>query len=331
MGVESGRVKYSIENEIGDRGGAPWEDCGMLLGRVARMYYEHGLTHQEIANALGLSRIRVTRLLAEARESGLVEIVVHVQDSLFADEERDLAARYDLRQAWVAPSVADSAKADRAFAAVGAEALVSVIEKDAVVALGISTAVALVAAQVPEQALGAKFVPIAGSGGGLVNGANPHELASTLGRRTSGQAFHLPAPLLAASADAAKSAYADPGVQEVLRLACGAGVLVAGLGGTEANQGLLLKSLDADARAALTAQGAVGDLAGRFFDAQGEAVLGALDERIVGLTLEQMRTIPRRLVMAHGVTKLPALRAALGSGLINMLVTDSETAAALLR
>ena len=42
----------------------------MLLGRVARMYYEHGLTHQEIANALGLSRIRVTRLLAEARDKG---------------------------------------------------------------------------------------------------------------------------------------------------------------------------------------------------------------------------------------------------------------------
>ena len=82
----------------------------MLLGRVARMYYELGMTHQEIATALGLSRIRVTRLLAEARAQGIVEITVHSDEPLFADEQRALTDRFGLAQAWLSPSLGDPQK-----------------------------------------------------------------------------------------------------------------------------------------------------------------------------------------------------------------------------
>jgi DNA-binding transcriptional regulator LsrR (DeoR family) len=173
-------------------------------------------------------------------------------------------------------------------------------------------------------------VPLAGSGSGLVNGANPHELALTLARKARGRAFHLPAPLLARSPDAARASYADPGVIDVLALAGKADILLAGLGGTTRGEGLLLGALDEAERDELVASGAVGDLAGRFFDANGAAVESELDTRIVGLTLEQMLAIPHRVGIARGATKIEALRAALTGGLVNMLVTDSETAAALL-
>ncbi|WP_181034140.1 sugar-binding transcriptional regulator [Arthrobacter sp. GMC3] len=300
------------------------------MGRVARMYYEHGLTHQEIANLLGVSRVRVTRLLAEARESGMVEIIVHVAESLFADEEQALVERYGIKQAWVAPSVAEASKADRAFAVLGAESLSQIIEKGSVVALGLSTAVALVVSSFPMRPLEASFVPLAGSTGGLAKGANPHQLALELAARTQGSAFHLPAPLLAASTEAALSAYADPGVKEVLVMAEGADVLVAGLGGMEAGQGILLGNLTADQREDLLRRGAVGDMGGRFFDAAGNAVTGPLDDRVVGVTLEALKSIPNRLVVARGATKVTPLKAALAGGLVNMLVTDVDTARALL-
>ncbi len=303
----------------------------MLLGRVARMYYEHGMTHQEIANALGLSRVRVTRLLAEARERGLVEIVVHVEESLYADEERDLSSRFDLRQVWIAPNVADSAKQDRAFALVGADALTSVIEKDATVALGLSSAVALAASQLPTRSLGASFIPVAGSGSGLVNGANPHEIALTLATRTSGQAFHLPAPLLAATDSSASSFYTDPGVQRMLQLATQADVLIVGLGGTAHDEGLLLGALSDQQRDELISEGAVGDISGRFFDRSGHPVRGTLDARIVGLTLQDLQRIPTRLGISRGANRVDALRAALDNKLLNMLVTDIKTAMALLK
>lgn len=302
----------------------------MLMGRVARMYYELGLTHQEIADSLGLSRVRVTRLLAEARDAGIVEIIVHVEESVFAAEEQAVTARFDLRQAWIAPSVDDQTKASRALAAVGAEALGSVIEKDATVALGLSTAVAAVVDVFPQRSLGARFVPLTGSSSGLVNGANPHELTLALAGRTDGSAFHLPAPLVAVSAQAAESAYADPGVEDVLSLAAHATALVAGIGSTHDDRGLLFRSLKEKERAELLAAGAVGDLGGRFFDASGAPVRGDLDSRVIGLELEQLRAIPVRLAIAAGSQKIDALRAALASGMVNMLVTDSDTAAGLL-
>lgn len=302
----------------------------MLMGRVARMYYELGLTHQEIADTLGLSRVRVTRLLAEARESGMVEIIVHVEESLFAAEEQALLSRFGLRQAWIAPSIDDPVKAARAMATVGADALASVIDKDTTVAMGLSTAVAAVVEAFPTRSLGARFVPLTGSSSGLANGASPHELTLALARRTGGSAFHLPAPLVAASAQAAESAYADPGVRDVLARAAEATTVIAGIGSTRDTRGLLFGSLSDEERAALLEAGAIGDIGGRFFDAAGAPVRGALDHRVVGLDLDQLRAIPHRLAIAAGPSKLDALRVALSSGIVTMLVTDSNTAAGLL-
>ncbi len=302
----------------------------MLMERVARMYYEHGLTHQEIANALGLSRVRVTRLLANARASGVVEITVHVSDSLFADEERLLVAQYNLKQAWIAPNVPNVAKATKAFATVGAEGLSQLIEKNSVVGLCLSTAVALVAGQFPNRPLGATFVPVAGSSSGLTNRASANELALHFAERTNSRAFHLPVSLLAASAEAARLARSDPGVSETLSLAAKADILVAGVGGIEPGQGILLSSLPETDRQILIDRKAVGDLAGRFFDRDGQLVDGPIDDRVVGLSLDSLRAIPTRVAIARGEKRVSALRAALTSGLINMLITDIDTARGLL-
>jgi DNA-binding transcriptional regulator LsrR (DeoR family) len=302
----------------------------MLLGRVAQMYYGHGLTHQEIADALGLSRVRVTRLLSEARETGVVEIIVHATESVFAEEERALVGAYGLKQAWIAPTVPEAVKADKALAAVGAEALSQLIDKGTVVALGLSTTVALVVRDLPHRQLSASFVPLAGSSAGLTTGSNPHELALELAARTEGRAFHLPAPLLAATAEGAQSAYADPGVRDVLERAAAADVLVAGLGSMDPGHGILLGALAPGERQDLLDRGAAGDLAGRFFDQDGEAVGGPLDDRVVGVQLEQIRQIPARMVIARGAVKIGPLKGALAGQLINMLVTDIDTARALL-
>jgi len=304
----------------------------MLLGRVARMYYELGMTHQEIATALGLSRIRVTRLLAEARAQGVVEITVHSDEPLFADEQRALTDRFSLAQAWLSPSLGDQQKDARSFATVGAEAVESVTDGASVVALSLSSAVAAaVAAFGDHPRPGAEFVPLGGSTGGRAAASNPHELALQLAARTGGQAFHVPAPLIAATQEAARLALSDPSVRAVMTRAAEADVMIAGLGGMSLGEGLLLPSLDEEVRSDLTRRGAVGDLAGRYFDSSARPIDSDLDRRVVSLTLDALRGIPRRLVIARGPAKVDPLRSALEGGLATALVTDVETARALLR
>jgi len=304
----------------------------MLMGRVARMYYELGMTHQEIATALGLSRVRVTRLLAEARAQGIVEITVHSDEPLFADEQRALRERYGLEQAWLSPSIGDPEKDARSFATVGAEAIESVTDGAAVVALSLSSAVAsAVDAFRGGPHPGTEFVPLGGSTGGRALSSNPHELALRLAARTGGQAFHVPAPLVAATVEAARLALAEPSVRAVLSRAAEADVVLSGVGGMSLGEGLLLPSLDPEERTELVEKGAVGDLAGRYFDRDARPIDSDLDRRVVSLDLAALRRIPRRLVIARGPAKVQPLMAALGGGLATAVATDVETARVLLR
>ncbi|MGW4032390.1 sugar-binding transcriptional regulator [Streptomyces sp. NPDC004838] len=301
------------------------------LGRIARLYYEHGLTHQEIADLCGLSRIKVTRLLAEARRVGIVEITVHSDDHLFVGLESALGRAYPLRQAWVGPAFEDEARAAHSLGAVAAECLGAFLEDGVTVAVGLSASVAAIPRHLrPGAVRDVGVVPLTGSGGGISRAASSHELALAFAAAVGGHAYHLPAPLLARDARSAQVWREDPAVQETLDRAVSSDVLVAGIGGTTGNTGLLVESLSALDLAAIRGRGAIGDISGRFFDTDGAVVPGDVDDRLIGLSLEQLRAVPVRVGVARGAGKRQALEVALRQGLINVLVTDSSTAEELL-
>ncbi len=303
-----------------------------LQGRVARLHYQHGMTHHEIGELLGLSRVKVTRLLAEARRSGIVEIRIHSPQAPFGELEAALTAEFGLSQAWVAPSFSDADRTYDAVGMAGSECLAALIPSARTVAVGLSSTVAAVIPHVrPEPVPGLGLVPLAGSWGGLSRGISPHELVIGLGTFFQAETYHLPAPVLASSPRMGRALRADPGVRETLRLASGADLLVAGVGGMDRGSGLLIERLSEREQAELDEAGAVGDISGRFFAGDGTPVTGDVDERVVGLTLGELSAIPRRVAVSFGAHKVEALRTALGSGLMNMAVTDVTTAKALLK
>jgi DNA-binding transcriptional regulator LsrR (DeoR family) len=79
------------------------------------------------------------------------------------------------------------------------------------------------------------------------------------------------------------------------------------------------------------ANGAVGDIANRFIDADGQPVQVELNERIIGIDLDQLGKIPRVVGVAGGSNKIAPIRAALRGKLIDVLITDQATAEALAR
>ncbi|MFF0450630.1 sugar-binding transcriptional regulator [Streptomyces sp. NPDC004609] len=301
------------------------------LGKIARLYYEHGLTHQEIADLCGLSRIKVTRLLAEARRVGIVEITVHSDDHLFVGLESALADAYPLRQAWVGPAFEDGTRALNSLGAVAAECVATFLEDGTTVAVGLSGSVAAIPGHLRRPAArDLSFVPLTGSRGGVSRAGGSLELALAFAAAVDGHAYQLPAPLLARNPQAAQVWREDPAVQETLERAVSADVLIAGIGGTSVNAGLLVQSLSPAELDGIRERGAVGDLSGRFFDADGAAVPGEVDERLIGPSLRQLRAVPVRIGVARGASKRQALEVAMRQGLINVLVTDVTTAEELL-
>lgn len=302
-----------------------------LLGKVARLHYEHGLTHHEVAELLGLSRVKVTRLLAEARRTGVVDITVHSDEHLFLDLETQLVERFGLLRAWVGPTFSDD-RAAGSLGALGAQCLSALITPEVhAVTVGFSLSVAHALAQMPAlQRQDVGFIPATGTPAGLASSGSGVQLTLGFADAIGGHSYHLPAPLLASTPSIADLLRGETAVRDVLNKAGQADLLIAGMGAMGADSRMLINGLGDDDLAALTADGAVGDLCARFFDEHGRAVPSHVDQRLIGLTLDELMAIPNRVVIASGAGKTSALRAALVGGLINTLVTDTNTAEALL-
>jgi lsr operon transcriptional repressor len=303
-----------------------------LLGKVAKLHYEHGLTHEEVGRVLGLSRVKVTRLLAEARRTGIVEIRVNSDASPYVDLELELARQYRLDEAVVVPAAADADQARASLAVAVASWIGRVLSDGMTVAIGISRTIG----SVPDHVVGpapvdCTFVSITGSRSHSADGINPHEATDRLARLFGGRARIIPAPVVAASGELRDAFVGDPAIAEPLAEAAGADVALVGAGGMTSQLLVSGGGVSASELRALRAAGAVGDIAARFFDRDGMPVDHPLDRRIIGLSLQQIAAIPTRVVAAGGHEKGAALQALLRAGLATVFVTDDVTAGRLIR
>ena len=302
-----------------------------MLGRVASLHYTHGLTHQKIADLLGLSRVQVTRLLAKAVREGIVEIRVHSDESIFPDLQIALAEKFGLKQVWVSPGFDDEEKNMESLGAVAAQCLISLLKPKDVVAVGLSVTLEHMIPHLPKIQSGAVFVPALGSRPGGAVSVNPHEIASELADKLGGFTRHMPAPFVMASKESADMMRREPDVSATLELARQASMGLYGLGGTQQGSGPLIEAIAPSGELEkLTKKGAVVDISGIYFDSEGKYVSSSIEKRIIGLSLEEILAIPSRLIVAGGEKKLDAIAAASKSGIVTDLVTDQRTAESLL-
>lgn len=304
-----------------------------LMVRAARLHYEYGLTHQDTAAALGISRVKVTRLLKQARQAGIVRITVVSDMSPFAELEDQLATATGLREAVVVPGAASSGVTREKLARGAASYLERVIRDGMVVAVGLSRTIAEMPSWLASpRPTRATFVSLAGAMriGGQGSG-NPYQAADALAAAFGGSAEHLHSPVIVASREVAEQLRTDPDIAETLQRAAAADIAFVGLGGRDDRVGFSQGvHVSRDEWAKLLDDGMVGDIGGRFFDRHGLQMDHDLNHRIIGLDLDQFIKIPVRVIAAAGPSKVDAIRAALAGHLPNVLVTDLDTARALL-
>jgi len=303
-----------------------------MLGRIASLHYTHGLTHQKIADLMGLSRVQVTRILAKAREEGIVEIKVHSDESIFPDLQMGLAQKFNLKQAWIAPSLEDQEESMDSVGAIGAEFLKSYLQPGDVVAVGLSVTLDHIVPHLRGFEIDVTFVPALGSRPSGNATVNPHEVASDLAETVGGKTRHLPAPFIMASIASADMMKEEPDVKTTLAMAKGARLGLYGIGGVLPGSGPLIEEIGPTGELErLISKGAVGDISGIYFDSQGRYVPSAIEKRIISLTLDEIYALPDRAVVAMGENKVPAIAAAAKGGMITHLITDLKTAEALLK
>ena len=305
------------------------------LVQVARLYYERQKSQEEIARTLGTSRSNVSRMLTAAQQQGIVEVRVNDPAGREPELERSLVQRFGLEAAIVGMS--PRAPGRRAVDRVGALAwdfLRREIKDGMTVALSWGTTLqSMVWAVDADVAFGIDVVQLVGGLSSVNQEISGQELVREMATRLGAQYRYLHAPAVFASSAARDALLAEQSVAEALDSARRADIAVVGIGTTGlGSSGAILRSLNlrAAARAEFEAARPVGDLAARFFDAGGREVRGAVHDRVLALTLDEIRAIPTVVGVAAGREKVEGLSAALRGGLIDVLVCDASAARGLL-
>ncbi len=308
-----------------------------LMARVARMYYERDMSQAAIAEQLGLSQATVSRLFKRAKEEGVIRITISVPQGVYTELEEKLIDCYQLRDAIVVDSSREDDEAIilRELGAAAAYYVGSVIKQHDVIGLSSwsSTLLALVDALHPvSRKAEIRVLQILGGVGNPSAETHANRLTGRFADLVGGTAIFLPAPGVVGSEAARRVLLDDVYVRQALELFDQVTLALVGIGAMQPSSLLAASGniFSEEELLLLKSNNAVGDILLHFFDSNGNPAKTVLEDRVVSMSLEQLRKVDRAIAVAGGRRKVEAIRGALRGHWINILITDRFTADRLL-
>ncbi|HGI4669590.1 TPA: sugar-binding transcriptional regulator [Streptococcus agalactiae] len=306
-----------------------------LLAKVAYLYYMEGKSQSEIANELGIYRTTISRMLAKAREEGLVRIEISDFNPEIFQLESYFKSKYHLKDVEIVSSRKDSdtSEIEKDLAHVAAAMIRKKIKENDKVGIAWGRTLSkVVEAMRPHPVSQVSFVPLAGGPSHINARYHVNTLVYEMSRRFQGSCTFINATLVQENANLAKGILTSKYFEGLMDNWEKLDVAIVGVGGKpKSNEQQWLDLLNQDDFQCLDEEAAVGEITCRFFNHSGDPVNQHLAKRTIGITLEQLQKVPNRIAVAHGNYKAAALLAVLKKGYINHLVTDFSTALNILR
>ena len=314
-----------------------------FLMKVVDMYYKEEMSQEKIAKKLDVSRTTVSRALAKAKKEGIVKVIINFPRENSIEMEKKLEQKYNLKEV-IAVKSGNEKASDYLVAMEAAQYLARVIKSN--MTLGVTwgkTMKKIVDAfdsdQIGSQlkVKGVEVVPMIGTA--LPDTADKIELrlsyasllSDKLAELTNGISYNMPAPMYVRNLETKNILLQEPQIAEVLQKARNCDIGIFGIGILAENSSLAGLDMEKkDMVLDMSQKGGVGELIGRVFDKNGDAMVSEIDERLIGLTIDEIKKIPTRVGVAFGKAKMDAIHTAVSSGLINVLITDSLTGEQLL-
>lgn len=310
--------------------------------RAAWLYYVVERTQNQIAAILGVSRVKVARLIADAKANGVVTIDIDQRLSAMCGLEEKLRQRFNLRFCYVTPALAAQIPAEmqdmeerdglarRSVGMAAAQMLRSMLSQnhstENVIGLAWGRTISAMAdAFLPLNAPSTQFVSLLGS---LTRSAsaNPFDVVQKLASKTGGQAKYLPVPFIADSEEDREVFIQQRVVQDVIKTAMKAKACFISLGECDGGSFLARHGyLSQGDMARLRELGAVGDTLGLFFDSDGRYIDSTLCRRTLAIDLS-MLVNSEIVLLSAGLSKVSATRAILKAGFISGLIIDGDSA-----
>lgn len=307
----------------------------ILAASVARRYFLDGRTKIEIADEFGLSRFKVARLLAMARETGLVRIEISYPGALDLELSGRLQEAFGLRHGVVIDTQDEHEESlRRQLGAAAADLLTEIVTVSDVLGLAWARSVSAMATQLNRlppipvvQLTGALFRTV---GNSTALDDSSIDIVREVARVSGGRAYLFFAPLVVPDAATARALCRQPDVAGAFDQIGAVTKAVVGIGRWAPGQSTLYDAAPEVERRRLTRLGVCADMGGVFVRADGTPLTTPFNDRMVHISAEQMLAIPEVIGIPYGLTKAPAVLAAVRGGMVTSLVTHASLARALL-
>ncbi len=303
------------------------------LRMAARLYYLDGLGQTEVAKLVKVSQAKISRLLALARERGIVRISVAEYEPRNEALEHRIRQGYGLHSVVVIKTVERATVEDarRLIGHFGASLVASLIPANSVVAIAGGRTIRELVQLLPEDKKpGLTVLQAMGSVDSTVGPVDAFELGHTMARRWGGAFYTLNTPAILPDRKTRDAFLALAQIRSVWQRLNQVTVALVGIGTLDNSVFVERGVLSASELITLKQKGAVGEMCGRFFDRNGRECDLPWRDRVISMSLDQLRSVPQVVGVVAGADRSAAIAAAIRGKLLKSLVIDEAGAAALL-
>ncbi len=302
-----------------------------LLAFVAEKYFREDLRQTDIAELVGVTRSAVSRMLTEAREKGLVEILIH--HPLQFDHELEGKLQRELNLQFTSVVIfqegAEYEDQRKKLGKAASRLLIKLIEPEHRVGIGWGTSVqAAIEALDKSPVRDPQVIQLVGVLGSSRHSYSAQTLVDQMAQKLGGEGIYLYAPFIVENRQTAASLLEDPSVDRAIAKGRECDIALMGIGTTRPDYCSLYKGnhLSLSDLDLIRTAGAVGDVCALYFDQNGQLSPVDFHDRRIGISQQDLRNIPTRLAVAGWIEKAEAILGAIRGGYVNSLVTDKLTA-----
>lgn len=297
---------------------------------LARKYYINGLSQQELARHFGISRPSVSNLLKQCREEGIVEIRIQESDSslVTALAER-IKKDFGLRSVVVVPSQDDSSSTLTLAGSAAAELLQTRLLDRQVVGLSWGSSLYQVVKALNSQSVvDVEVLQMAGSLGMENPSYDGFELSRNLARKLNGNCHLIQAPVIVKNLELKKLLLQEPLISETMAYMDKIDVALVGMSSDAPEHSSMVRDgfIDISDARKIRDLGGIGHICALHYDRQGVLLDIPENQRVVGISWDDLIKIPEVIGVACGSEKSEAILGAIKGGLINSLITDENAA-----